>query len=68
MVAVAMFFFCRARKLEKERTVSFSATSDGKKRYKDGVEVKPSGSAKSNTNINDSTVQEELLDGEEEDK
>ena len=50
MVAVALFFFYRARKIEQERTVTFET----KKRFKNGVEIKPS--------VDDSNVEEELLD------
>jgi hypothetical protein len=59
MVTIALYFFWRARKIEKERTVIF-ASAESKKRYKNGVEIKAS--------LNDSEVQEELLDSEDEDK
>jgi Tfp pilus assembly protein PilO len=60
MVVIALYFFWRARKIEKERTVTF-ANNESKKRYKNGVEIKAS--------LNDSLVQEEeLLDEEDEDK
>jgi bacteriorhodopsin len=56
MVIIALVFFYRANKLEKERTVTFAPT-ESKKRYKNGVEIKAS------ENINES--RDELLDQED---
>ena len=41
MVLIALYFFYRARNIEKERTVTFAPT-ESKKRYKNGVEIKAS--------------------------
>jgi len=44
MFGVALFFYFRSQRLEKERTIVFAGPSDGetKKRYRNGVEIKPS--------------------------
>ena len=66
MVVIALFFFFRAKKLEKERTVTFAppSGSEPKKRYRNGVEIKPSeGGSSSRTAINESAnLEEEFLD------
>ena len=59
MFAIALICFVRAKKNENNRLVTFAPTSEGdlKKRYKDGVEVKPSEQGKAVlTSLNDSTV------------
>ena len=61
MVIIALYFFYRARKIEKERLVTFAPT-ESKKRYKNGAEIK----AESNSINNDS--REDLLAEQDEDK
>lgn len=64
---VAGFFFWRHRQMEKEKAVTFASKVDEtKKRYKDGVEVKPSekDSKKEPLNKKDETQEEESLDEE----
>jgi len=61
MFVIAGICFYRAKKSEQER-ISFAPTSgdDMKKRYRNGVEVKPSEAAKKvRTALNDSVAQEE---------
>ena len=66
MFAIALVCFLRAKKNENNRLVTFAPTTEGdlKKRYKDGVEVKPSEQVK--VSLNDSTaVDPDQLDQEE---
>lgn len=81
LLVVSAACYLRAKKNERDRTVTFStnAQDSAKKTYRDGVEVKPSdlGSSKGQiqTRINDSVVEdqdnsmeqeEQLLDNEDE--
>lgn len=62
LVIIALSCYLRAKKNERDRTVTFSTTaqSSAKKTYRNGVEVKPSDlSAKVNTRINDSVIDED---------
>lgn len=65
MFAIALACYIRAKKNEKDRLVTFAPTTheDIKKRYRNGVEVKPSELAHA---LNDSQIEENeetLLDG-----
>ena len=71
MFAVAVACFVRSRKLENAKTINFAhlSTDDMKKRYRNGVEIKPSEIAKEKkeqkqttaaTGINDSIAEEDL--------
>jgi cbb3-type cytochrome oxidase subunit 3 len=69
MGGVAGFFYYRHRKLEAEKTITFATNVDEtKKRYKDGVEIKPSDSKKeplnkkTTTAVNESNIEESLDD------
>lgn len=45
MFAIAIFFYFRSQRIEQQRTIVFAGPSDmseNKKRYKNGVEIKPS--------------------------
>lgn len=45
MFAIAIFFYFRSQRIEQQRTIVFAGPSDmseTKKRYKNGVEIKPS--------------------------
>jgi len=73
MFMIALICFIRAKKNEQDRLVTFAPTTadDIKKRYRNGVEVKPSelskGKKKPITSLNDSQVEEneeQLLDQE----
>lgn len=70
MFAIAIFFYFRSQRIEHQRTIVFAGPSDmseTKKRYKNGVEIKPSEASKNKTAaINESTM--ESLDLSNEDK
>ena len=68
MGGIAGFFYWRHRKLEAEKTITFASNVDeSKKRYKDGVEVKPSDSKTEplNQKSGNSESNEEALDDEQ---
>lgn len=69
MFAIAIFFYFRSQRIENQRTIVFAGPSDmseTKKRYKNGVEIKPSEASKNKTAINESNM--ESLDISNEDK
>ena len=71
MFAIAIFFYFRSQRIEQQRTIVFAGPSDmseTKKRYKNGVEIKPSEQSKSKTAINESNNDMEELDLSKEDK